>query len=199
MDRLSPMNKYMKFIFISKILLGFLLFSCKTPEEPSEPVKSEPEPPAEIVSTAEEEPETKIEPATIINNETGFEVTKEVYEQTLDEMRKLIDTLNDIISNQNYEKWKLFLSKEYIKTYNNPVRLSQLAEQSQILSENNISLENLKDYFEWVVVPSRSDARVDDIVFIDDSHLVVYMVIKEKNTILYQLEKTNEKWEISFW
>ncbi|MDA3810639.1 MAG: hypothetical protein PF518_09975 [Spirochaetaceae bacterium] len=118
---------------------------------------------------------------------------------TFNEMKDLIGKLNEIISDRNYEKWKLYLSKNYIQTYNDKAMLKQISEQSQILADNDIVLETLKDYFEWVVVPSRSKASLDDIVFIDDTHLTAYMLIKEKRTILYELEKIDDKWLISVW
>ncbi len=214
MDRLGSMNKCVKFLLFGPVFWTVISFtSCQSSpdvKEPSDtavqneikpetavseqPMAEEPTPEAEPEEPAPEEPKD-----VIVNEETGFEVSKEKYEQTLDEMRELIDTLNNIISNRKYEKWKLFLSEEYIKTYNDPVKLKQISDQSQILSDNRIVLTNLKDYFDWVVVPSRSAARVDDIVFLDDKRLVVYMKINNKNTILYQLENIDEKWQISVW
>ena len=214
MDRLCAMNKRVKYILYGTVFCTAISFmSCQSTADSQAPddtvVQDEIEPetavseaPAAEEATPEIQPE---EPApeepkeVIINEETGYEVSKEKYEQTLDEIKELIDTLNNIISNKKYEKWKLFLSEEYIKTYNDPVKLKQISDQSQILSDNGIVLTSLKDYFDWVVVPSRSAARVDDIVFLDDRMLVVYMKINNKNTILYQLENIDEKWQISVW
>ena len=214
MDRLCAMNKRVKYILFGTVFCTAISFmSCQSTADSQTPddtvVQDEIEPetavseaPAAEETTPEIQPE---EPApeepkeVIVNEETGYEVSKEKYEQTLDEIKELIDTLNNIISNKKYDKWKLFLSEEYIKTYNDPVKLKQISDQSQILSDNGIVLTNLKDYFDWVVVPSRSAARVDDIVFLDDKRLVVYMKISNKNTILYQLENIDEKWQISVW
>ena len=194
------MNRPMKILLAFSLINFFFFTSCATKQESKivvseQELPPEPEKKSPVVETVEEEPKK----VTIVNEETGYEVSKELYEKTRDEISELINTLNSIISSRNYEKWKLFLSDNYIKTFNDPVKLKQISDQSQILSENDIRLLNLKDYFEWVVVPSRSNARVDDIVFIDDSHLIVYMRIKEKNTILYQLESINEDWQISVW
>ena len=201
-DRLGFMNKQLKILLIISIITGIIFSSCQSNTLAQEPVEE-----AEVLVAPEEPIKEEPAPAVpekeseelVVNDETGFEVSKEVYEQTLDEIRELINTLNNIISSKNYSKWKRFLSDEYIKTYNDPVKLNQISQESQILAENGIVLNNLKDYFEWVVVPSRSAARVDDIVFSNDSQLIVYMIIREKHTILYQLEKINEKWQISIW
>lgn len=196
MDRLSSMNKHINYLLITILLGGLLFLSCQSIQEPvndtvAEKAVNEPQ----IEETAPKESQEEV----IIKEESKYQVSEEIYQQTLDEIKELIDTLNKIISNRKYNKWKLFLSEKYINTYNDPVKLNQISEESQILSENKIILNNLKDYFEWVVVPSRSAARVDDIIFIDDTQLVVYMNIKGNNTILYQLEKFDENWEISVW
>jgi len=182
-------------------LFVFVFFSCQSTEttSPVEPAVVEqkadtpkddnPEPPKEAAPS----------PDVVVSDETGFEVSAEVYQQTFNEMKALIEKLNGIISSKNYEKWKQYLSDSYIKTYNDQTKLKTISEQSQILADNGIVLENLKDYFEWVVVPSRSKASLDDLVFLDDSHLTAYMVIKDNRTILYQLEKIDGKWLISVW
>ena len=202
-DRLFFMNRNLKHVWVIIGITIVLFLSCTSTEPVSqapliteEPVVSIQEEPVVVQEQLPlEEPQEEV----VVNDETGFEISKEEYDKTKDEISELINTLNSIISNRNYEKWKLFLSEGYIKTYNDPVELKKISDQSQILSQNNIVLKNLKDYFEWVVVPSRSSAWVDDIVFLDDTHLTVYMIIKEKNTILYQLESINDNWKISVW
>lgn len=186
--------------FLFLLVASFSFFSCvSTAEEaPSEPVAEEtaPEPVAQEPE-ATEEPEAVEE--VVVNDETGYEVSKELYDQTFDEMKLLIEKLNGIISDRNYEKWKLYLSDKYIRTYNDKAKLKEISENSQILADNNIVLNNLKDYFEWVVVPSRSKASVDDILFEDETRIKAYMFIKNKRSILYQLENIEDKWLISVW
>ena len=181
------------------ILLVFVItfFSCvSTPEEPAEkPVVEQSAVEPEPVQEPEPEPVEEV----VVNDETGFEVSKEVYDQTFDEMKMLVEKLNGIISDRNYEKWKLYLSDKYIRTYNDKAKLKVISENSQILADNNIVLTNLKDYFEWVVVPSRSKASADDMVFEDENRIKAYMFVKDKKSILYQLEKIEEKWLISIW
>ncbi|MDC7240123.1 MAG: hypothetical protein PQJ50_07160 [Spirochaetales bacterium] len=181
------------------ILILTVFFSCATAPVEEEPVT---EPVIiETPSEPEEHPVVKDEPEeeVIVSDETGFEVSIEVYEQTFDEITALIEKLNGIISDRKYDTWKRYLSDSYISTYNDRATLREIGESSKILSDNNIELKTLKDYFEWVVVPSRSRATVDDIVFSDDKHLTVYTLIKDKRTILYQLEKFEDNWLISVW
>lgn len=187
--------------FLLLIIILSLFFSCSTAPVVEEAPVVEAEPAAEPELAVEPEPVIEEEPAeeVVVSEESGFEVSVELYEQTLDEMRELIKKLNGIISDRNYDKWKQYLSEEYIRTYNDKTTLKSITDGSKILSDNKIELLSLKDYFEWVVVPSRSKASVDDIVFRDDSHLTVYMLIKEKRTILYQLEMIEDNWLISVW
>jgi len=204
MDRLGAMKHATQVMLIFLLLSTVILIGgCATaPVEEDIPEQEAvaPEPvPGEAAPPEPEVTEPAVPEEVIVNDETGYEVSVEVYEKTLDEMRDLIDTLNKVISSRNYEKWKLYLSEPYIKTYNDKDKLAQISRDSKILSENDIELRNLKDYFEWVVVPSRSTARVDDVVFLDDTHLTVYMLIQEKNTILYQLENIDGNWLISVW
>ncbi len=187
--------------FFFLLVLTVCLLSCAgTPSEPAEDVVAEQtadEPAVQEEPVREPEPEPVKE--VVVNDETGYEVSKELYDQTFDEMKLLIEKLNGIISDRNYEKWKLYLSEKYIRTYNDKAKLKVISENSQILADNNIVLTNLKDYFEWVVVPSRSKASVDEIVFEDENRIKAYMFIKNKKSILYQLEKSDDKWLISIW
>ncbi len=191
------------------IVSAILSFSCVSKEAAVQPEPA-PEVPAvkeEATHIDETPPPAKPEPQKSpkpeepreAEPEPAFEVTREVYNQTFDEMRVLINKLNKIIADKNYGKWKYYLSEEYIRTYNNRKILREISENSQILADNNIVLNNLKDYFEWVVVPSRSKASVDDIVFVDEDHLMVYMMIRDQRSILYQLEKIQGRWLISNW
>jgi len=181
----------MKIILKSLAVLVFLI-SCAS--EPEEPIVTE------VVSVPEPEPEPEPEPKPVLVEpaEPVFEVSDEIYQTTFDETEKLIKELNAIISKRNYDLWKKYLSQTYILTYNNKENLKAFAEVP-LLKENGIELNNLRDYFNWVVVPSRSNAKVDDIVFDNETHITAYTTFKDQKGKLYQLEKIDGTWKISTW
>lgn len=125
----------------------------------------------------------------------NYVVTKEVFNRTFNEVDQVIADLNKIISEEDYEAWKGYLTDDYIRTMSDPAKLAELS-QSPILKRNNIVLKSLRDYFHYVVVPSRSNLRLDDLVFIDENTVEAIMVVRGQRAILYQLEKRDGKWKI---
>ena len=189
------------------LLTVFALFSCATPPEPiveepvveviqEKPQPAETPPPVEEKVTeapAEEpepEPEAEPEPA-----EEVFTVTEEFFTETFEDIRALITELNAIIIDENYNKWLTYLTQEYISFHSSDEILKKNSDQP-LLVKYDITLRNLKDYFRYVVVPSRSNARLDDLVFIDNDHVKAIMIFKEQRTILYLLNRVDEKWKI---
>lgn len=188
-------------ICMKKIIILFLittLLSCvseKKPVQQTETKPAEPEPVIIIEPEPEPEPEPVLEPEP---EEEEFEVSETIYKETFNEIEELIKTLNKIIVSRNFSKWKKHLSPDYIKVMSDPAVLLKYSEQP-ILKKYNIQLKSLKDYFEYVVVPSRSNVTVDEIKFLDENRLIAYMIRKEIKTIIYQLEKKNDTWVISTW
>lgn len=141
--------------------------------------------------------ETSSEETTLLPD-SGFIVTEDVYAQTFAEVEALISTLNDIIREKNYDEWLELLSAEYIAKTGSPEFLRE-ASQSPILLKNRIVLKSLKDYFLSVVVPSRSQAVLSDISFIDATRVKAITVIDGKPVILYMLEKEDTRWMVGIW
>ena len=127
-----------------------------------------------------------------------YEATKEEYEAAFEEIDKLINKLNTIIKNGRYEEWLTYLTEEYINTMSKKSNLEEISDKP-ILKRYNINLHSLRDYFNYVVVPSRSNTQLDDIIFVDKKHVKAISVKDGKNTILYQLERVNDKWKIGIW
>lgn len=182
----------MEKLFLGYILaiLPILLFSgCAT-------VKNEPPPPKlpELEEPSEKELSPQEEPVEVEEPES-FVVSQEVFEETFEDVKVLIDKLNNIIRTKNFRQWKTYLTQEYIDTYSNPNRLNEISKQP-ILKRRNIKLTSLQDYFFHVVVPSRSRVKLDDLAFIDNTHVKAIMFIDEKLSILYLLEKKEGTWKI---
>lgn len=181
------------------------------PEEPSEQPKEEPqvdvdkeepkeEPEEDPAEEPEEEfePEGEEEPQQDSSDKDNYIATEKEYEETFSNIGALIQELNQIIKSKDYDKWLTYLSEDYREYLSDPKTLKEISEEP-VLKKYDITLRSLKDYFNYVVVPSRSNARLDDLTFVDKNHVKAIMIINKKRIILYELKKINEKWKIGNW
>ncbi|NNM53236.1 MAG: hypothetical protein HKM05_00755 [Spirochaetales bacterium] len=154
---------------------------------------------AGCTSTAKPVPTTKpITPEKTVSPSPGqFQVSQEKYAASLKEIRQLITKLNRIIQNEDFQQWLTYLDSAYIRAYNDPTRLKALTQNSPVLK--GVPIRNLEDYFNFVVVPSRSQAQVDDITFVDQDRVEAWMYIKNVKALLYQLKLYGNQWKISAW
>jgi len=122
------------------------------------------------------------------------------HDSTLDEVKRFIGSLNDIISKKNYSAWKAALSQDYLKEISSPEFLKEISD-SPALKTRNIVLRTPEDYFINVVVPSRANSRVDDIEFVGTNRVKAFTIIKNRTgdeqwLVLYDLEKVSNSWLI---
>ncbi|AEJ19554.1 hypothetical protein [Gracilinema caldarium] len=123
-------------------------------------------------------------------------ISQEVFDTTKGEVQALIEKLNLIIRNRDYEAWVQYLSPSY-KTALSDSEFLKNASESSRLKNQNIILKNLEDYFLYVVVPSRANDRVDDIEFISKNRVKAYTITNKGQRLrLYELEKTAGNWNI---
>jgi hypothetical protein len=132
------------------------------------------------------------------SNEQEFVVTKDMYAKTFAEVEAFIFSLNAVIRDRKYEEWLASLSTDYISVTGNPEFLRQ-ASQSAALKADNVVLKTLKDYFLYVVVPSRSQATLSEISFIDAEHVKASTIIDGTPVVLYKLVKKDAHWMVGIW
>jgi hypothetical protein len=190
---------------VTCVVLVLLFVACAggpepMPEEPaSEAALDEPEPGVEPESEpepeAEPEPEGQGAPEEQPAPEEPIEVSEEVYEQTFNEIEATIEELNAVIGARNFERWKTYLTDAYLEEYSDPQRLAEISEMP-ILARNDITLTSLRDYFQRVVVPSRQDARLDDLRFLSETEVYAIMNINGNSVILYRLRKVDGRWKV---
>jgi len=177
------------------VLLLAILMACK-----SSPATEESTPEDEF---AVEEP--------VVTGPTAsghMTVSQEMYDTTLAEVKGFVDNLNSLISSKNYEAWKNFLSDEYFARISSPEFLARTSESNQLKSRN-IVLKTPVDYFLQVVVPARSNSRVDEIEFTEADRVKVFFreerVRRGENSTttetrrlrLYELiKKVGDTWKI---
>lgn len=170
--------------------------------------KPEPEPKADEVSKPEPQPESEREPEPEPQpepvpqveeeaeaSEEEFQVSDDAYKKAFDDTETIIRKLNEIIKKKDYSSWLSYLTEGYKNKYSDQALLRELSKQPT-LQKYNITLKTLRDYFFYVVSPSRANAKLDQISFIDENHLKAIMKIDSNSVILYLLEKRGDEWKI---
>ena len=181
--------------------------AAPAPSTPPPPPKPAPAPAPQTVQTAPETVESAPAP------EKAFDpgsVSEEKYKTTKADINSLIEELNKIIRARNYNAWVSYLADSYFQEIGSQdflaARTEELYKRDQIVASNlgrdpkrvqkNI-LRTPKDYFDDIVVPSRSNDRMDDIDFISENRVKAYTVDSRGNRlVLYDLEQIDGKWKI---
>ena len=123
-------------------------------------------------------------------------ISEEAKKATFTDVRAFIESMNETIRLKDYDTWYKHLTQEYIDYYSNPTVLLQKSE-APVLKRMGIKLQSLKDYFVYVVYPSRQNDRVDDIEFITERLVKAITFGPDgERQILYFLERDGTSWKI---
>ncbi|GMO22521.1 MAG: hypothetical protein Pg6A_09720 [Termitinemataceae bacterium] len=122
-------------------------------------------------------------------------VTKEEKERVRVDANQFVSELNRIIQRRDYSAWTRYLEPKYRERLESKENL-MLASQSDRLKQKKIVLQNLLDYFVNVVVPSRSNLRVDDIEFISENRVKTFMNENGQRLRIYELERYGDSWRV---
>ncbi len=174
------------------ILLLFVAVSCTT-QVPivSETIKEE-QVVAKVVPPIQEETEVVDEEIVELPSQSLDE--EELKEAEID-ISALIEELNDLIAAKDFSSWKKYLSTNYIMYYSDPEILKEQS-KSPLLVKNKIVLRTLEDYFNYIVVGSRQNVRLDEIKAIDRDRINAYMIISGTPWIIYELIRIDNVWKI---
>jgi hypothetical protein len=169
-------------------LFGILLLlaSCSS----TEPQKDQPI--TRVVVPTEEEVQQVIE----VRKFDPTTVTREEKEAVRVDVSNFINELNGIIKRKDYNSWVKFLTPNYQRQLSSPENLA-LASKADRLRNRRIVLKSLYDYFINVVVPSRDNVRADDIDFIDENTVKVFMVNGGQRLRAYELVRSDDSWKVS--
>jgi hypothetical protein len=127
-----------------------------------------------------------------------FVVTEEVYQKTFDEIEEVIAALNALIKARDFAGWEKRLTAAYRERTSSDEFLAEVS-RSAALKQNGITLRSLEDYFNQVVVPSRSSVKLDQLAFVDATHVKAITIIQGEAYILYWLVREDGTWDIGIW
>lgn len=176
------------FVYLSITIILTSFSSCTTQDLTEQLVVPPEETPAELVQ------ETAVSPE-VIEAESSDTLNEIEIKEAETNISELIQTLNDIIASKDFQNWKKHLSDDYINYYSNPDVLKEKS-QSPLLTKNKIVLRSLEDYFNYVVVGSRQNVKLDEIKALDRDRIKAYMFINNKAVIIYELVRIDDNWKI---
>ncbi len=119
----------------------------------------------------------------------------EEFQKAETDISKLIADLNAIIASKNFTDWEKHLSNDYIIYYSDPDVLKEKSE-SPLLKKYNVVLRTIEDYFNFVVVGSRQNVKLDEIKVIDKDRIKAYTYINSTPVIIYELIRIDNTWKI---
>ena len=154
-----------------------------------------------------------VQPQIATNEGADFDptlVTAEMHEVTMIELRAFVEGLNAIIRARNYNAWVGYLSDSFYAEINSEDfltrRTEELFRRDQMVATNlgrdprrvqRRVLNTSRDFFYNIVVPARSNDRLDEITFVTESRVVAFTVDNRGNRlILYDLERIGSTWQI---
>jgi hypothetical protein len=174
-------------VFVILVSAALLLLGCAT------------KPGGGTVKPAE--PKVVVQPQQVDGNPVEqpqgqeFVASEELYRRTFSEVQLVIAALTRIIADGDYDQWVTYLTTDYVRTTSSLEFLAE-ASNSGVLKKNGIVLRNLRDYFNNVVVRSRLQATLDDITFVDATHVKAITRIQDSPVILYYLVRENGRWKV---
>ena len=180
----------LKLLILVPVLLAAL--SCVT-QRGEEPAPRQAELPEAEQNTAVEPPRTEPLAEDVLPKE--FVVTEELYRRTFDEIAGVIAELDRVIRERDYNAWVAWLSREYIARTSSGEFLDEASKSSR-LSARKIVLQSLEDYFVNVVVQSRLQTALDQILFVDEANVKAMTVVNGESYILYWLVREDGRWKI---
>jgi hypothetical protein len=124
-----------------------------------------------------------------------FVASDELYRTTFRDVQDVVAAITRIIAAGDYDGWLSYLTADYVASRSSKEFLTD-ASSAAVLQKNGIVLKSLKDYFNNVVVRSHLQATLDDIQFLDETHVKALALVQGTPVVLYYLVHENGRWKV---
>jgi hypothetical protein len=125
---------------------------------------------------------------------SSYYVTQEQFESTKIDIQQLVQELNAIIRKGDFNTWLTYLGDEYRLMISSREFRNELVGKYPAFQGR---INTARDYFTYVVVPSRANDHVDDIEYFSENEVKAYTEdTRGYRVVLYSLEYRDGKWKI---
>jgi hypothetical protein len=174
-------------LFCVLVCAALFAASCATP-----PANTR-EPPPTPPPTVKPAPVPEATPTPAPAHE--FVASEELYRTTFREVQDVIAAITRIIAAGDYDGWLSYLTADYVASRGSTEFLAD-SSNAAVLKKNGIVLKSLRDYFNNVVVRSHLQATLDDIQFLDETHVKALALVQGTPVILYYLVHEQGRWKV---
>jgi hypothetical protein len=175
-----------------RLLVCAAVFAASCVSQPAQPAQPANPTPHTETPAVQQEPGND---ATTTATTGTFVASEELYRRTFREVQEVVAALTRIISAGDYEGWLSYLTEEFVESRSSAAFLAD-ASKAPILKKNGIVLTSLRDYFNNVVVQSHLQATLDDIQFLDETHVKAIARVQGTAVILYYLVHEGGRWKV---
>ena len=136
----------------------------------------------------------------IPKNKSKSKASNTVSSLKRENITKVIQQINQAINNRDFKSWNDLLDVSYrekILSEENIKRISLLFSRIK----HKVTINNLKDYFDYVIVPSHNQRDLGNFVIFSDNRIRVYSQKKEgeeKNLVLYNFILVDNYWKVGY-
>lgn len=113
-------------------------------------------------------------------------------------IRGLFDAIEEKIIAEDFEGWYNSLSNNYCSFIDDPNELLKMSKKSGYLKRKKIVLHSSKDYFNYIVIPSRKGIALKYVNFqrVDEKNIKVNCVLDGNMNFVYDFIYENESWKL---
>lgn len=136
----------------------------------------------EVIKTIEvTEPKKDVKEDTSVDQRLVFDIEKITDKEILlKHMKNLFETIEEKISERDYNGWYSSLSENYKNYIDNKSELEKMSNKSPYLQNKGIILKNSEEFFNYVVIEAREGYKLKfkDYERIDNENVNVYSYIE---------------------
>ena len=133
-----------------------------------------------------------------VDSRLKFKLEEVSTDELNSKIRGLFETIEDKIISGDFNGWYNSLSSNYRSFIENPDELLRMSKKSAYLKRKKIVLRSAKDYFDYIVIPSREGIALKYVNFqqINEKNIKVNCMLDGNANFVYDFVYENDSWKL---
>ena len=133
-----------------------------------------------------------------VDSRLKFKLEEVSTDELNSKIRGLFETIEEKIISEDFNGWYNSLSSNYCAFIENPDELLRMSKKSAYLKRKKIVLRTAKDYFDYIVIPSREGIALKYVNFqqINEKNIKVNCMLDGNANFVYDFVYENDSWKL---